>query len=128
MLLASRSRIPTAPELVTLSEPAKSTRCIFETFDLRAEVSSPSFGASLYRCLTVNVTIACERELYKLDLVDATDRWEFPVVRRDRISSNEDTWITVKFVTKVPSRGLSRTFKFFAELVRQSLMESKNCQ
>lgn len=67
--LTSFSRDPVAPVELALSDPAKSTRLMRDTFSASKPVCS-----SLRRCVTTRVNTACEREDVSFMFVAATVR------------------------------------------------------
>ena len=76
------------PVMYTLSDPAKSTKWTLPTFCCSAEVGSPCFGALLDRWITVNVTIAWDRELWALMLVAPTVRFLSPRHRKSQVTKD----------------------------------------
>ena len=107
MNVASRITVPDDRVFCNLSEPARSTRCIFD----RCNVAEDDDDVSLFLKLTVsmfNVNTACDLEDRSFIACDPIALCASPSNHNANASSSEHTSFVVKPLTKTPESGPSR--------------------
>ena len=104
MNVASRITVPDDRVFCNLSEPARSTRCIFD----RCNVAEDDDDVSLFLKLTVsmfNVNTACDLEDRSFIACDPIALCASPSNHNANASSSEHTSFVVKPLTKTPESG-----------------------